>query len=142
MDGIRHPYFTICSRMFVRVYNRKFLSACQANPLRRAAAEHLSDLDESMVDQNCPTADSVTQDDRGLATLIEVCAFLFFTPFLLVDLPYLCDELIQKGCYHAAVALTSRLLNMYGQGIGKVGQPSRHTTHSLQVLKPYTVLQK
>ena len=44
----------------------------------------------------------------------------------------------EKECWRAAVDLTGRLLTQCGQGLGKVGTPSQHTTFSLKV-SPFTV---
>lgn len=55
------------------------------------------------------TIEEVTQDERGLKTLIE------------------------ESNYLEALNLTTRLLSMYGQGPGQIGYPSKHTKHSLQV---------
>lgn len=43
------------------------------------------------------------------------------------------QTLIEAGCLRAAVNLTHRLLSSYGQGYGRIGQPTRHTPHSLQL---------
>ena len=59
------------------------------------------------------TADSVTQDQRGLR------------------------QLVRAGCHRAAVNLTGRLLQMYNQGVGQGGSLSKHTPSSLQVRIDY-----
>ncbi|XP_061698788.1 trafficking protein particle complex subunit 12 [Syngnathoides biaculeatus] len=42
-------------------------------------------------------------------------------------------QLISSKNWRAAVDLTGRLLTAHGQGYGKAGQPTSHTTHSLQL---------
>ena len=71
---------------------------------------------EARVKRQVLTADSVTQDARGLR------------------------QLIKAGCFRAAVNLTGKLLRMYNQGVGQNqqgggggGGPTKHTPSSLQV---------
>lgn len=42
-------------------------------------------------------------------------------------------KLIEAGSLRAAANLTFRCLTTYGQGFGRASQPTRHTTHSLQL---------
>lgn len=58
---------------------------------------------EAGKERNTMLPDDVTQDERGLRKLIE------------------------EGCFRSAVTLSSRLLAIYGQGVGRLGQPAKHT---------------
>ena len=75
---------------------------------------------EARVKRQVLTADSVTQDARGLR------------------------QLIKAGCYRAAVNLTGKLLRMYNQGVGQQQQGggglTKHTPSSLQVITNHVSL--
>lgn len=77
------------------------------DPIKNASIQLLGE-DEN-IHRNVLTASDVTQDERGLRNLI------------------------QAGCYRAAINLSGRLLAIYAQGYGKINQPSKHTPHSLQL---------
>lgn len=77
------------------------------NLIKSAATRLLGESETAQ--RNAPTASDVTQDERGLRTLIRA------------------------GCYKAAINLSGRLLAVYAQGYGKINQPSKHSPHSLQL---------
>lgn len=60
------------------------------------------------------------------------CTATAASPVLQVHILCLFHMQISKN-WRAAVDLTGRLLTVHGQGYGKVGQPTSHTTESLQV---------
>ncbi|XP_005180700.1 trafficking protein particle complex subunit 12 isoform X1 [Musca domestica] len=75
--------------------------------IANAVSKHLGDAE--LGHRKIPGVDNVTQDERGLRSLIA------------------------SGCYRSAINLTGRLLTIYGQGYGRAGQPAKHSPHSLQL---------
>lgn len=84
-----------------------------------ATVELLNDPIASAINIHCPSeiinrkkhanSENLTIDDNGIRSLIE-------------------DQ-----CYRSAIALTSRLLANYGQGLNQKGQGIKHSLHSLQL---------
>lgn len=77
------------------------------DPIRQAVQPLLGDAEAQR--RHVLAADDVTQDERGLR------------------------QLIAAGAFRSAVNLTGRLLTIYGQGYGRLGQPAKHSPHSLQL---------
>lgn len=83
------------------------------------SVELLNDPIASAINTHCPTeisnrkkhanSENLTIDDNGIRNLIE------------------------DKCYRSAIALTSRLLANYGQGLNQKGQGIKHSIHSLQL---------
>lgn len=73
----------------------------------------------------------VSQDEQGIRDLIKVSIKLQFenvAPVFSLD-----SQQFKVGCFRAAANLCGRLLTACGQGYGQIGQPSKHTPHTLQV---------
>lgn len=79
----------------------------QSDPILEKSVELLGK--EVAKERNTLLPDDVTQDERGLRKLID------------------------ERCFRSGVNLTTRLLGIYGQGVGRLGQPAKHTPHSLQL---------
>ena len=77
------------------------------DPIKSLVARYRGEAEAGK--RNVLTADNVSQDRSGLYQLIEA------------------------GCFRAAVNLTTRLLTSYGQGPGQIGMLTRHTPASLTV---------
>jgi len=79
----------------------------QGDPVRDGVAKYQGDAEASK--RQVLGCDGVTADTRGLL------------------------QLVAGGHYRSAVNMTAQLLEMYGQGRGKVGQVSQHSATSLQI---------
>lgn len=79
----------------------------QGDPVRDGVAKYQGDAEASK--RQVLGCDGVTADTRGLL------------------------QLVAAGNYRSAVNMTAQLLEMYGQGRGKVGQVSQHSATSLQI---------
>lgn len=77
------------------------------DPTRKAVIHFLGE--EEVLHRQSLKISDVTHDERGLR------------------------QLIQAGCLRAAINLTGRLIPLYGQGFGKINQPSKHSPTSLQL---------
>lgn len=91
----------------MKLFDIHFFFFVQNDPIKEAVIYLLGD--EEANNRKILTADDVTQDEHGIRKLIE------------------------SGCLRSAVNLTTRCLTNFGQGYGRIGQPSKHTTHSLQL---------
>ncbi|XP_011499813.1 PREDICTED: trafficking protein particle complex subunit 12 [Ceratosolen solmsi marchali] len=78
-----------------------------SDPIKEAVTYFLGE--EETLNRTVSTLSDVTQDERGLRSLIK------------------------EKCYRAAINLSGRLLAVYGQGYGRINHPSKHTPHSLQL---------
>ena len=81
------------------------------DPIRALVARYRGEAEAGK--RQVLTADMVSQDHKGLI------------------------QLINSGCYRAAVNLTTRILTAYGQGPGQNGTITRHTSASIKVYKRY-----